>query len=71
MIMLGDVLVGRVVDEALAGFPGHATEIWSDWLPLLRGEGSPVRPLVCDFHTLDGRWSSSRDVRRVTHPKGG
>ena len=47
-VMLGDVMLGRIVDEALAVMPNRA-DIWGDTLPLLRGgaavdgQGDPER----------------------------
>jgi poly-gamma-glutamate synthesis protein (capsule biosynthesis protein) len=36
IVMLGDVMLGRIVDEALTAMPNQAA-IWGDTLPLLRG----------------------------------
>jgi poly-gamma-glutamate capsule biosynthesis protein CapA/YwtB (metallophosphatase superfamily) len=49
IVMLGDVMLGRIVDEALTVMPNHAA-IWGDTLPLLSGDaapdGDPERVLV-------------------------
>jgi poly-gamma-glutamate capsule biosynthesis protein CapA/YwtB (metallophosphatase superfamily) len=49
IVLLGDVMLGRIVDEALTVMPNPAS-IWGDTLPLLCGaatpDGSPERCLV-------------------------
>lgn len=36
LVLLGDVMVGRIVDESLA-LPGQQEAVWGDFLPLLQG----------------------------------
>lgn len=46
IVMLGDVMLGRLVDEALSSMPEHSA-IWGDTLPFLRGgmSGDPATQL--------------------------
>ncbi|KAL4451871.1 hypothetical protein ABPG75_007533 [Micractinium tetrahymenae] len=37
LVMLGDCMLGRVVDESLTALPGQLERVWGDTLPLLRG----------------------------------
>jgi Bacterial capsule synthesis protein PGA_cap len=39
IVMLGDIMLGRIVDEALNVMPNRAA-IWGDTLPLLRGDAA-------------------------------
>ena len=37
LVMLGDCMLGRIVDESLTAAPAQRQRLWGDVLPLLRG----------------------------------
>lgn len=37
LVMLGDCMLGRIVDESLTALPRQLTGMWGDTLPLLQG----------------------------------
>lgn len=37
LVMLGDCMLGRIVDESLSALPAQRTSVWGDVLPLLQG----------------------------------
>jgi hypothetical protein len=55
IVLLGDVMLGRIVDRSLTALPGQAIKIWGNTLPLLQGDmaepGKEEQVNICNLET--------------------
>lgn len=65
LILLGDLMLGRIVDEAFTADKAHVTEVWGDFLPYLQGRVSQAEShtpvlvagnLECAVTNHEERW---------------
>ena len=56
LVLLGDVMLGRLIDKQLSNVEGSDEHIWGDWLPLLQRKhqivAANLETSVCDHRKL-------------------